>query len=227
MNYFYLLLDFSVFFFPLALSFDKKVAFYKKWEAVLVAMILVGIPFLIHDYFFTEHGIWGFEPEYLSGIYIVNLPLEEVLFFLVVPYACVFIHECIKCYFATYSFKGFNRLFYALLGIYAFMVFFFGWSNWYSSMASIAAILLLLYVYRKPNIPFVPLAFSLSLIPFFLMNSLLTGIATSTPVVWYNNSENLAYRWCTIPVEDVLYSFVLIVCNILVVEWYTLKAKTP
>ena len=96
-----MLFVFSVFFFPLALSFDKKVAFYKKWEAVLVAMILVGIPFLIHDYFFTEHGIWGFEPEYLSGIYIVNLPLEEVLFFLVVPYACVFCHECIKCYFAT------------------------------------------------------------------------------------------------------------------------------
>jgi lycopene cyclase domain-containing protein len=63
------------------------------------------------------------------------------------------------------------------------------------------------------------------MIPFFLMNSVLTGIATASPVVWYNNSENLAFRWGTIPVEDVLYSFVLIVSNILVMEWLSQKTK--
>ncbi len=225
MNYLYLALDLGVILFPFLLSFDKKVAYYTQWKSVLLALVLVGIPFLIHDYFFTEHGIWGFEPAYLSGLYIANLPLEEVLFFVVVPFACVFIYACVKQYFAVYSFKQFNQLFYGFIGVYAVIVLLLGWSNWYSSMASIAALILLFYVYKKPNIQFIPFAFSLSMIPFFMMNSVLTGLATATPVVWYNNSENLNFRWGTIPVEDVLYSFVLIVCNILIVEWHSQKEK--
>lgn len=228
MNYLYLLLDIGVLFFPFALSFDRKVSYYQKWKPLLVAMLVVGIPFLIHDYFFTHHGIWGFSPEFLSGIYLANLPIEEVLFFVVVPYACVFIHQCVKAYFQNYTFATFNRLFYLLITLYALVVLILGWSNWYSAMASVAALLLLVYLYKIPNQPYIPVAFSLSIIPFFLMNSVLTGSATTIPVVWYNNAENLGQRWGTIPVEDILYSFVLIVCNILVMEWADkqLKART-
>lgn len=84
---------------PLALSFDKKVAFYKHWKALFPALLLVGTAFLIWDEYFTQHGIWGFNPSYLSGIYLGHLPLEEILFFFTVPYACVFIFACIEAYF--------------------------------------------------------------------------------------------------------------------------------
>jgi lycopene cyclase domain-containing protein len=188
-------------------------------------MLVVGIPFLIHDYVFTKMGIWGFNEEHLVGVNLGNLPLEEVLFFVVVPYACVFIYECAKHYLGSYSFERFNQFFYVVLSLYALTVLFFGWSNWYSSMASTAALVVLVYLYFKANNRYIPISFSLSMIPFFLMNSVLTGIATASPVVWYNNSENLAFRWGTIPVEDVLYSFVLIVSNILVMEWLSQKTK--
>ncbi|MBK9191921.1 MAG: lycopene cyclase domain-containing protein [Crocinitomicaceae bacterium] len=47
-----------------------------------MAGFIVGIPFLIWDYFFTKAGVWGFNPEYLTEFYIANLPIEEVLFLL-------------------------------------------------------------------------------------------------------------------------------------------------
>src|ERR1017187_1219286 len=84
---------------PLTLSFDKKVAFYKKWKYLFPAMIIPALFYIAWDIFFTSEGVWYFNEKYITGIKIVNLPLEEVLFFLMVPYCCVFIYECIRCYF--------------------------------------------------------------------------------------------------------------------------------
>jgi len=219
MNYLYLLLDFSVLFFPFLLSFDKKVAFYKKWSSVIFAFLIVGVPFLIHDYFFTLNGVWGFEPDYLSGIYLLNLPIEEVLFFVVVPYACTFIYQCIKVYFPETSVTLYNKFFYTILFLYCLFILFIGFGFWYSTMVAIFCLFLFIILYFRPLNKFIPLSFTLSIIPFFVMNSILTGSATAKPVVWYNSLENAGIRLGTIPAEDILYSFLLIVSNILVFEW--------
>ncbi|HNP54962.1 MAG TPA: lycopene cyclase domain-containing protein, partial [Ferruginibacter sp.] len=84
---------------PLALSFDSKVGFYKKWRYLFPAMIIPALLYIGWDMWFTHQQIWSFNPDYISGIHIYNLPIEEVLFFFVVPYCCVFIYECIRAYF--------------------------------------------------------------------------------------------------------------------------------
>jgi lycopene cyclase domain-containing protein len=58
-------------------------------------------------------------------------------------------------------------------------------------------------------------AYALSLIPFFLVN----GVLTSMPVVGYNNEENLALRIYTIPVEDFAYLVNLLLMNLNIYEW--------
>jgi lycopene cyclase domain-containing protein len=224
MNFLYLLLDISVLFFPLLLSFDKKVAFFKKWKSVLGAFVFVGIPFLVHDYFFTHIGVWGFEPDYLSGIYLLNLPLEEVLFFVVVPYACVFIYQCTKVYFPTLVLRKFNAFLYLIVLLYSLTILVIGFGAWYSTMASVSCLFLLLFLFVKPQNQYIPLSFLLSLIPFFIMNSVLTGSVTPNPVVWYDPLQNVGFRWGSIPAEDLLYSFLLIVLNILVFERFEKKA---
>lgn len=98
-HYTYFLILAASFAGPLFLSFDKKVAFYKQWKYVLPAMLLPAALYIAWDIYFTSRAVWSFNADYITGIKLSNLPLEEVLFFLIVPYCCVFIYACIRAYF--------------------------------------------------------------------------------------------------------------------------------
>ena len=91
---------------PFALSFDKKVAYFKEWRFVIMATLIVAVPFLIWDELFTQWGVWGFNPKYLLKVYLGHLPLEEVLFFIVIPYNFIFILKVIQAYFPNRNQKA-------------------------------------------------------------------------------------------------------------------------
>jgi lycopene cyclase domain-containing protein len=62
------------------------------------------------------------------------------------------------------------------------------------------------------------LAYFVHLIPFLIINGVLTGIATDKPVVWYNDNENIGVRIFTIPVEDTIYALTCLLLPITVME---------
>jgi lycopene cyclase domain-containing protein len=201
---------------PLALSFDKKVAFYTKWKALFPAMVLPALFYIVWDIYFTSAGIWQFNDKYITGIRIFNLPLEEALFFLVVPYCCVFVYECIRCYFPKLKTKPAADLFLKCLAIILLLTALFFHSRLYTSLTFLfnAVFILLIYIFRKYFKSFDAIAFLMAyllcLIPFLIVNGYLTAI----PVVIYDNAENLGLRIFTIPFEDLFYGMLLVLLNV-------------
>lgn len=77
---------------PFILSFDKKVAFYKYWPGLFLGIGINALLFISWDYWFTYTGVWSFSDIYTFPQRLLMLPLEEWSFFIVVPYASVFIY---------------------------------------------------------------------------------------------------------------------------------------
>lgn len=200
---------------PLALSFDKKVAFYKKWKRLFKAMILPAVFYILWDMVFTKEGVWSFNEKFITGIKLYNLPIEEVLFFFVVPYCCVFIYECVRCYFPKIQNTSFAKWLLNTIGIMLLVIALFYHNNAYTFTTFFlsGAFIFIIAVKKKFqyfNVAAFLVSYLIILLPFLLINGLLTAI----PIVLYNDAENLGVRIYTIPLEDVFYGMLLIMMNV-------------
>ena len=213
MNYLYLILNIGSIAIPLAFSFHPKLKFYKHWKSFFIATIISSTIFIVWDIFFTNNEVWGFNETYLLGINIINLPIEEWLFFLCIPYACIFTHySLLKCY----PNFGLNKKISKLIGLSLILLFLliailntdriYTFVNFV--LASIALILVI--AYRIELLSQYLITYLIIFIPFLLINGILTGSFIENEVVWYNNNENLGIRLFTIPIEDTVYAFSLI-----------------
>lgn len=205
---------------PLLRSFDKRVQYVKRWPYLFASMSIVGAVFLIWDIIFTHLGIWGFNPRYLSGISLFNLPLGEWLFFFVIPYSSIFIYEVFK-YFTpwqrwSWGVKGASFLQWASWALAAF-----NYDKWYTVITFSLLGTFLWFAQNRLKLKWGLLwvSYAVALIPFFVVNGLLTGSWISEEIVWYNDAENLGIRLGTIPFEDVFYGMLLIFGNIALMEW--------
>ena len=215
--YIYLYLNIFTILFPLLLSFDKKVAFYKNWPALFPAILVNAIVFMAWDAWFTDIGVWGFNEEYLTGIYLFNLPLEEVLFFITVPYACVFIYDVLNAYIKKDLLQPYAKVIAVGLMLILPLIAVFHFSELYTSITFTALVLLHLVHLRYFGTRYLGrfyLAYIVHLVPFLLVN----GVLTYLPIVWYNDNYNLGLRIVSIPVEDTMYSMLMLLLTISVYE---------
>lgn len=213
----YLWLDLLSISVPFLVSFHPRIKLYKSWRALFLALLITLVPFIIWDVYFTVQGYWGFNETYLSGIYLLHLPIEEWLFFICIPYACVFTHLSILEINPNLSLseKVSNRITILLFTIFV-LVLLFNTDKAYTAVDMIFAIITLALV-KKFNPKLLQsfyLTFLFMLIPFFIVNGILTGTGIEGNVVWYNNEENLGIRLGTIPIEDSAYAFSLILLNL-------------
>ena len=225
MNPVYLYVDLLTLSAPLMLSFDKKVAFYKSWKYLFPAIFVMGAFFILKDVVFAAYEIWGFNDRYLVGFRMLGLPIEEWAFFVVVPYAIVFIYACLVAYLPVDPLKNIHRPLLIGLSVLLLVVAAIYYDRLYTSIIFVLTALLLLYNIwrRQPWLSMFTLAYLVSMIPFFLVNGILTGSFLAEPIVWYDDTQNLGIRLFTIPIEDSIYSLMMFLMTIQIMEW--LKKK--
>ena len=213
---------------PFLVSFHPRIRLYKRWKALFLALIITLIPFIIWDVYFTIQGYWGFNERYLSGLYLLHLPLEEWMFFICIPYACVFTHVSILEINPKLSLteKTTNRITVGLFILFG-LVLLLNFRKAYTSVDMVFGLLILMLV-KKFNPELLRsfyITFLFMLIPFFIVNGILTGTGIDGNVVWYNDAENLGIRMGTIPIEDSVYAFSLILLNLWLFFKFTSDGK--
>jgi lycopene cyclase domain-containing protein len=220
-HYLYLAIDIGSFIVPFIFSFYPKINFSKKFKYVLPGIAITAILFIAWDITFTAMGVWGFNPEYVTGIYFFNLPLEEVLFFFCVPYACFFTYFALKNLVEKDYLYPHHEIISSVLIFGLMLTGGYFIHKAYTGVTFILTAMFLAYQMLKLRPRYMGrfyFAFAILLIPFLIVNGILTGAVTDQPVVWYNDKENLGIRLGTIPVEDTFYGMLMTLLSITIAE---------
>jgi len=224
LRYTYLLVNLGAILIPLCYSFDPRVNFYKKWRYFIPAAAVVAIFFVAWDNWFTKQGIWGFNPAYIIGIKLGQLPLEEVLFFFCIPYACVFLYEVIR-YFKSRTGRVWPVVVSRLLLVLAVVLLVAYRDRMYTAMmaAGLAlALVAVLFILKPDYMGYFYVMFLISKVPFMIVNGILTNGLRQYghgPVVWYQEAGIIGPRVLGMPVEDMGYSMLLLLLNVVVFEF--------
>ena len=222
-HYLYLIVLISSIFVPFIFTFHKRLKFHHHFKFLAFGLILMLFIFIPWDIWFTEMGIWGFNEYYISGVYFFNLPLEECLFFICIPFCCIFTYHVVWTLSVDKSFKSMKNTSF-ILSIILFFAGVFWMDKLYTFYTFIGLSIVLLIAPFIINMKIFFKAFFILLIPFFIVNGLLTGSFIENQIVWYNDNHNLGIRLFTIPIEDVFYNCFML---LLVMIGYqkTLKLK--
>jgi lycopene cyclase domain-containing protein len=191
------------------------------WKSIFPSLIIIGSVYITADIFFVRYGIWGFNPAYHLNLLLFGLPLEEWLFFIVIPYASIFIHFVFVSYYPNLMLsQPFVRIFSGILILVLLMVIILNHEKTYTLFNfGLLIVALILALFDKTGIlNRFYITFLIILIPFFIVNTILTGTFIPGEVVWYNNSEILGIRLLTVPIEDTGYTFSLILLNLLMIN---------
>lgn len=223
MEHLYLWLNIASFSVPFIFSFHPKLQFYKKWRSLFPAIAIMMAFFIPWDVAFTNNGFWGFNEVYITGYKILNLPIEEWLFFICIPYACIFTHYSLQHFFPKLplEIRTTEIIYVALLSVLIVSLWYL-YDRWYPLVNFLYAIFLLGVVYnfkRHQLAAFLP-TFLIILIPFFIVNGILTGTGIEDQVVWYNDAETMNIRLLTIPVEDSIYALTMLLTVFVLTEWF-------
>lgn len=222
-KYTYLLVNFFSVFVPFLFSFHPKLQFYKRWKHYLPAAIIVAILFILWDILYTHWQVWSFNDRYIIGFKIAGLPIEEILFFLCIPYASIFTYHCFKILIKRDFLQAVCSEISSILSALLIVLSFYFAGKLYTSVTFLLTAIFILYVRKKVWLSRFYFSYIILLIPFMIVNGILTGTGLDEPVVMYNSAEIINLRILTIPVEDTMYGLLLLGLNAFLYEMFAAK----
>jgi len=215
--YTYLLINFLTIIICFIFSFDKRIQFNKHFTTFLKGSILTAIPFIAWDVWFNAHGVWWFNTDYTTGLIILGLPMEEWLFFICIPFSCVFTYFCLDKFFNLDWANAFNTIIVFFSVIICVLIAMLHYDKIYTFVTALVTTLTLIFLHffvRAQWIGKASLIFLVLMLGFVPVNGVLTGTGLESPIVNYNSEQFLNIRVLTIPIEDAVYGYAQFLLNV-------------
>jgi len=196
---------------------------------MFVAAIVASVPFIVWDAAVTGHH-WSFNPAYITGVRAFGLPLEELLFFVAVPFACLFTWTAMTPRAPAFGSGARGSASTVAAGAAvglvvagtAFLISGVGYTGTVLVAAGIAVVLDRALgtrvVQRAVFLRFAALV--------VVLTGVFNGYLTARPVVLYNPAEFLGLRIGTIPIEDFVYGLSLMTAVTASYEWLRSRKTT-
>ncbi|WP_223583676.1 lycopene cyclase domain-containing protein [Sphingobacterium sp. GVS05A] len=210
MQYTYSLILFFTVIICFVASFDKRLRFDREFVPFLKASVIVALFFIAWDVWFTSRGVWWFNTKYTLGIVLAGLPLEEWLFFIFIPFSCIFTYFCLDKFFRWQHLSAVNNIIVFVSIIVCAVVALRYADRIYTLVTAVVTIVTLLvfhFVMRVQWISQASLVFTILMLGFLPVNGILTGTGLESPIVNYNPVDFMGIRVLTIPIEDAVYGY--------------------
>lgn len=214
MKYEYLIFNIIVISGPLFFGSLKRFYFLNYLPKAIPSIIIAAIPFIIWDISVTNRH-WFFADEYTIGFQIFHLPIEEIMFFFTVPFACLFTWEMVKKHPIPFKVlemsisKNLINIFSALLFVFSIVTYFYG--KEYTTLAGLlfVASVLIDKIWGASILTNKKFLFFFILVSFFTF--VFNGYLTWLPIVTYDEIYQLDFRIFTIPIEDFFFGYALLI----------------
>ncbi|MBE8721139.1 lycopene cyclase domain-containing protein [Sphingobacterium pedocola] len=216
-QYTYLLVNFLAVVICFIFSFHPKIRFDKFFVPFIKSATLVLVPFIIWDAWFTKMGVWWFNDDYLIGVRLLGLPLEEWLFFICIPFSCVFTFYCLDKFFNLDWRQQTDLYFCLVIAVSCLVLAIVNRDLIYPFITFLVTALSLLYLKFMAKVSWIgkaSLIYAMLLPGFFMVNGVLTGTGLDQPIVNYTTGHYMGIRIGTIPVEDAVYGYTMILWNV-------------
>ena len=79
---------------PLEIVLHTRV--YARWQRLLLTLLPVFVVFTVWDVLAIRAGHWTYDRHQTTGVHVGNVPLEELLFFLVIPTCAILALEAVR-----------------------------------------------------------------------------------------------------------------------------------
>jgi len=205
--YLYLYINLAILLGPLVISFERRrINYYSKIRSVALSVLCVGMVFVAWDALATSRGHWSFNPLYLVGPKLLGLPFEEILFFITVPFSCLFTYEALAYYLKEARPMHIGKL-PLIVGLALALLSLVFVNREYTFLAMLSVGISIIVANRLVRDLFSSrlywLYIALTFAFFFIFNYLLTSL----PIVEYSDPAITGVRFTTIPVEDFMFNF--------------------
>jgi lycopene cyclase domain-containing protein len=219
MNYTYLLIDLGLLLFTIFVFSFRPLNFAKNSKFIILAGLITLFAFSVPTEFLTQLKVIVFNPPYLTGMTLWELPVEELLISLLLPLCGLGIYLFLNVRFPDNSLEKYSlAVSNIMLGICIAMLY-FGHQKLFTLFTFGILLVFLVYIEYVNRIRFMYRfyrAFLSSLILFYLV----FGVLTSLPVLQYSMAENLNFNLFHIPFESQFYFMGMLLLTVWLYELF-------